>query len=330
MVKISGIASALPSRVVSAAQIADWTGGDENFIKNKVGIEERRFLGADESPVELAATAVEQLFEKSDGITPADTNLLILVTQNPDFRIPQNSSLLCDRLGLENSCASFDLSLGCSGWVYGLTVASGFMLAEDMNNALLVTCDPYSRVMDRTDKATVTVFGDAAAATLLTRSETPGVGRGVYGTDGSMGDKLMVESGGAAAPVISLDTDPGTPLDRSSHALRMNGRAILEFMLTRVPGSVDACLERNSLTRDDIDLFVFHQASQYMLKTLARQMKLAADKVPIDIRYTGNTVSSSIPLILENLSNKGKLIDKKVLVSGFGVGLSWATNVLYF
>ncbi len=329
MIKISGFASALPARKVTAEEIADWTGGEAAFIRNKVGIEDRRYLGENESAIDLAAESVTKLFASS-GISAADIDLLVFVTQTPEYGIPQNSSLLCDKLGLSNTCASFDVSLGCSGWVYGLSVTTAFMEMEQLETAVLVTCDPYSRVMDRSDKSTVTVFGDAAAATLLTRSDRKFLGRGVYGTDGGMGDRLITQSGGAADPLISVDTDPDEAFDRGSKALQMNGRAILEFMMTRVPDSVDQCLAKNALTRDEIDYFVFHQASEYMLKTLVRQMGLPSEKVPISIRHTGNTVSSSIPLILENLSADGALEGKKVLVCGFGVGLSWASNILFF
>jgi 3-oxoacyl-[acyl-carrier-protein] synthase-3 len=333
MVDIKGFGTALPERVVSAEEIARWTGGDAEFIANKVGIHSRRFLSPDERPLDLAGHAVTDLFTRHE-IKAEDIDLVVFVTQNPDYRLPQNSSLLCDLLNLDTTVASFDISLGCSGWVYGISIAKGFMLSENRRNALLVTCDPYSRIMNRNDRSTVTVFGDAATSTWLTHDGDPNststIGYGDYGTDGGRGHQLGISAGGAAFPLVSIDSDASQTPNLSGRNLYMSGRKILEFMVRRVPQTVDRCLANNQMTRDDVDLFVFHQASAYMIERLIGVMQLDPAKVPIAIKHTGNTVSSSIPLVLNELAISGQLSGKRVLVSGFGVGLSWASNIIDF
>ncbi len=329
MTAVCAFGAAFPEWRVTAEEVAEWTGGDAAFVARKVGIESRAFLRADESSIDLAAAAVQDLFTRSG--LPCDlpeVNLLIVVTQNPAHRIPQDSSLLADRLGLPHSVASFDLSLGCSGWVYGVSVARAMVEAEGLRHALVVTCDPYSRCMRRGDRSTVTVFGDGAAATLISADGGGAIGRADFGTDGSLGHHLMIQAGGAARPPVSLH---GTAqLDPEAASLHMDGRAIFEFMVSRVPDSVARCLEKNGLSKDDVDYFVFHQASGFMLKQLIRIMDLDPDRTPIEVAETGNTVSSSIPLVLNALDGRGELRGRRVLVSGFGVGLSWATNVITF
>jgi 3-oxoacyl-[acyl-carrier-protein] synthase-3 len=322
-------AVALPDHRVSAAQIAEWTGGDEAFIKNKVGIDSRRFLGPDERPLDLARQAAEAGLTKS-GLAATDLDWLLFVTQNPDFRLPQSSALLADAIGAKSGIAAFDVSLGCSGWVYALALADAFAGREDFEAGMIVTCDPYSRGMLRTDKSTMTVFGDAAAATVFRAGGPVTIGRGVYGTDGANGMKLCATAGGSRHPVASVHTDgSGRATAVDEFRIQMDGRAILDFMQARVPVAVEDCLGRNHLTVADIDYFVFHQASKFMLQLLIRRMDLDPEKVPIEVADTGNTVSSSIPLVLDRLADRGQL-GGTILVCGFGVGLSWAANILRF
>ena len=222
---------------------------------------------------------------------------------------------------------SFDIALGCSGYVHALAAARGLMLGG-MRRGLIVTCDPYSKMMRRQDKATVTVFGDAATCTLVSASGIDRLGAFDFGTDGTGAEHLTYKGpplDGALALGDGARLDDGNGERVSS--LHMNGREILNFMLERVPESVDSCLAANRLERSDVDLFVFHQASQYMLTLLARRMGLDVDKVPIRIAQVGNTVSSTIPIVLSELAREDVLSGKTVLMSGFGVGLSWATTI---
>jgi 3-oxoacyl-[acyl-carrier-protein] synthase-3 len=253
-----------------------------------------------------------------------------LVTQNPDFKLPHSSALLQHALGLGVDTACFDVNLGCSGYVYGLSIAKGLMLAEGISAGLVVTCDPYSRIMARGDRDTVSVFGDAASASWLSAEAGAEIGRPDYGTDGGGGHHLMVEAGGSARPFCGLwHEEPAAPSPEALR-LKMHGRAIFNFMMERVPKSVQKCLAKNGLTPGQVDSFVFHQASKFMVESLRGRLRLDAAKVPCDIGDVGNTVSTSIPLLLSRLRERGALANKTVLVSGFGVGLSWATNILRF
>lgn len=326
--RLRAVAAAVPDRRVSAEEIASWTGGDAGFIADKIGIQSRAFLGPGETGVSLAKKACVRLIEENPELKPDRVGLLLVVTQNPDFRLPHSSALLQDALGLGTATACFDVSLGCSGYVYALTAARGFMATEEITDALLVTCDPYSKIMGRADRDTVSVFGDAATATWLSAEAGAEIGRGDYGTDGSGALNLVVPAGGAAQPIASLFEEGAA--GGECFRLRMNGRAIFNFMLERVPRSVARCLERNRLNVADVDQFVFHQASRFLLDNLRARLKLPADRVPVEIADVGNTVSSSIPLVLSRLLKYKSLRNKILLLSGFGVGLSWATNVIRF
>ncbi|MCT8974622.1 ketoacyl-ACP synthase III [Microbaculum marinisediminis] len=324
---IEKIAVALPDWIVDADEVAGWTDSDPQFIREKVGIETRRFLRDDETGCDLASRAVREVL--SDGGTAGDDlDFLITVTQTPDLRLPHMSAQIQNACGLPTTIMAFDMSLGCSGYVHALSVARA-LLSTGMRSGLIVTCDPYSKIMRRRDKATVTVFGDGATCSLIRRDGIDRLGSFDFGTDGSGAEHLCFQ--GAKLDGAVASEGPPSPADSEpTPSLHMNGREILNFMLERVPESVDRCLAREGLTRDDVDLFVFHQASRYMLTLLARRMGLDIAKVPIFISDTGNTVSSTIPIVLNRLQQAGELAGRTVLLSGFGVGLSWGTTVIRF
>lgn len=320
--RVIGVAQ--PSRWVDAKTVEDWVQCKPNFISGKIGNDKRAFLSDNESSLDLAEKAYQDLISKLDKVP--DWDLIIFVTQNPDYKLPHMSAMFQDRCNISQNAACFDMGLGCSGFVYAVKTAQGFLETTGGSNALIVTCDPYSRVMAPSDKSTVTVFGDAAAATWI--STNPGGGEilsGQFGTDGSGAKHLIVEE---------LPKDEKTEISISgtdlTSRLYMNGRAILEFMMTKVPSVVDDCLKKNNLSRKDVDHFVFHQASSYMLKQLVRHMKLESDRVPIELDTYANTVSSTIPIVLAKLGEMGQTPSKKVLICGFGVGLSWGALILEY
>ena len=330
---VRAIGWALPSWEVRNEDVSAWSGLDPAFIEGKLGVATRRWLADDETPTDLAARALEDLRARAPELADRPIGLLVVVTQNPDFRLPHSSALLQDRAGIGTDAACFDINLGCSGWVYALSAVRGFMQGEGIDDAVIVTCDPYSRAMRRQDRDVVGLFGDAATATWLSRGSGAGLGAADLGTDGSGASKLIVAAGGARDPLQDVRTDPATgPVapDSDAMALRMDGRAIFNFLLTRVPASVSRCLERNGLEMDEVDLLVFHQASRYLLEQLTRRLDVDPARVVIDMADVGNTVSSTVPLTLARLGERGALEGRTVLVSGFGVGLSWATNVLRY
>lgn len=313
---IRAISSALPSVCVDAHTIHRWCGSDVAFQHKKLGIYERCLLGETETGLTLAYEACTRLFAENAALVPANVQLLAFVTQNPEYGIPHNAALLQDMLGLSATTACFDIGLGCSGYVYGLATLKALMLSERFENAILVTCDPYSKIVDRQDKDTASIFGDAATATWLSAAKGAVVGYTDFGTDGSGGKHLCITHG---------------QHDKSfGRKLHMNGRAIFNFMMQRIEPSLQSCCEKNTVSFDEIDFFVFHQASAFLLQVLGEKLFLPKEKVPLGLSHVGNTVSSSIPLVLRNMMRQKTVLGKKVCICGFGVGLSWATGLLTF
>jgi 3-oxoacyl-[acyl-carrier-protein] synthase III len=327
---IRNVAIALPAKRIANELISDWIGCDEDFIKNKIGTESRAFLGANESLIDLSRQACENLFQNNPDLSRDKIGLLIIVTQNPDYKIPHSSAILQNLLSLSVNTACFDINLGCSGYVYALSVAKAFMIAENIANGILVTCDPYSKVMGKTDYDTVSVFGDAATATWLSAEKGASIGFLDFGTDGSGANHLMIKAGGSAQPISSIWDEKQNMYNVDDFHIKMNGRAIFNFMMKRIPGSVTSCLQKNGLSLSTVDYFFFHQASRYLIENLRQKMGLDENKVPIEMKDCANTVSSSIPIMLHRFMLRGVLTHKTVLISGFGAGLSWATNIIKF
>jgi 3-oxoacyl-[acyl-carrier-protein] synthase-3 len=301
MIGITDIASYLPSgRLSNHARKVDLNITDE-FIVDKLGMTELAIRGPGEETSDLCVKAYERL--KAKGSAPARVDALILVTQNPDYNIPHSSAIVHGKLDLNSDCACFDISLGCSGFVYALSVVESFMQANGFRNALLFTADPYSKIVDPKDKNTVLLFGDGAAVTLLTDHPVFAAGPYVFGTLGKDHAELICRNG----------------------SLYMNGRAIFNFAAKTVPGSVTECLAKAGLGKDDIDRFLFHQGSKFIVDTLTKRLELPPEKVPFVAGTYGNTVSSSIPMMVEaELAGDSR----RLILCGFGVGLSWATTIL--
>ncbi|MCB1386793.1 MAG: ketoacyl-ACP synthase III [Nitratireductor sp.] len=326
---LEAFAHAVPSVKHTAADIARLTGADPAFVENKVGLKTRYVLGPGETGVSLSQQACENLFAANPGLKEK-ISVLVCVTQTPDHPLPQNSAALASALGLPHSTASFDLSLGCSGYVYGVLVMQGFLKSIGAGDGLLVTCDPYSRKIEPHDKNTNAVFGDAATATWITAGRSRATILATdFGTDGERGDAIMVPAGGAALPLIDED---GNRIERTKDELRlhMKGRPVFNFVNSEIPLSIRRCLDRAGLAISDIDWFALHQGSIYMLDAMAKRVGVPPAKVLKNMDRFGNTVSSTIPLLLEEAEEKGMLKGSTFLLSGFGVGLSWSTAVVRF
>ena len=311
---IRGIGTYLPEKTVGNDELIERFEWDREFLEVKLGIHQRHIAAEGEGASDMGVAAAEDLFAKCPDLKREDVQLLIVCTQNPDYGLPHTSALVQDRLGLPTTTACFDVGLGCSGFVYGLSIVHSMLETLNLTNALIVTSDPYSKVIDPADRGTSPLFGDGAAATWISRTGAGGqIGLFTFGTDGAGARNLIVEP----------DAD-------GVRCLSMNGRAIFEFMLERIPGDLARCAESNGLTTDEIDLFLLHQASAHMLGYVTKRMKLDPARVPIRMQDTGNLVSSSIPFLIARLADQGDLAGKTTLLSGFGVGLSWASTVVRF
>ena len=314
---ISEVGYYLPERIIDNEFLATRCGIDMAFLENRVGIKERHVAADDEPPSAMACRSATTLFDTS-GIAPHEVDILMVCTQNPDYRLPTTACLVQDMLGLKKSCFSFDINLGCSAFVYALPIAGNFLQLGMARHALIITVDEYSKIIDFRDKNTAALFGDAAAATLLSPCEDGfGVIDGIFGTDGSGAPHLILYNSG-------LKKDPG-----KSPYLYMDGREIFRFAVTVVPDSVDQLLARNNIKTGDVRHYVFHQANLFMLREIQKRLSLKDYQMVIDMVHYGNTVSASIPIAYKNLitasrPSRGDL----VVFCGFGVGLSWGT-VLY-
>lgn len=334
--KLLDIAGYLPKQILSNDDLAclypDWP-AEKIFLKT--GIKQRHIADTHETASDLAYEAAKKLF--SQGIANVDdVDFIILCTQAPDYVLPTTACLLQNRLGIAKSAGAVDINLGCSGYVYGLSIAKGLIESGSAKCVLLLTADTYSKYIHPLDKSVRTLFGDGATASIIGLDESGGatIGPFIFGSDGSGGKNLIVETGGFRSPRSEESTREFTDLSgnvRSLDNLYMNGAEVLTFSLQEVPKAIDALLKKIGLSREEIDYFVLHQANKFMLESLRKKLGIPSENLPILMEGCGNTVSSTIPLALIEMRDDGKLsAGKKIVLAGFGVGYSWATCFLKF
>lgn len=330
---IKAIEYYLPETVLDnqqlAVEFADWSA---DKIKAKTGIEQRHIAKRDECASDLGVIAARKLFE-SGAIAAEAVDYLILCTQSPDYFLPTTACLMQNRLGLSKTCGAVDINLGCSGFVYGLGLAKGLIETGQANNVLLITAETYSKHIHPGDKSVRTLFGDAAAATLVSafKSQEDAIGPFVYGTDGSGALNLIVPTGGMRKPRIidaPIKNDESNN-QRTENDLFMNGAEIFNFTLRIIPPLVKQLLEKSEISHDQIDLWVFHQANQFMLEHIRKKLCVPSEKFAMSFASCGNTVSSTIPIALKNAALQGQIKPgHKVALVGFGVGYSWAGTMM--
>lgn len=334
--KILDIASYFPEQILSNEELAelfpDWTA---EKILVKTGIEQRHIAGPDETASDLAYEAASALFKKGK-VKKEEVDYLIFCTQAPDYVLPTSACILQDRLGLSRSSGALDINLGCSGYVYGLSLAKALLESGVAKCVLLLTADTYSKYIHPLDKSVRTLFGDAGAATVLVNDASANacIGPFVFGTDGSGARNLIVESGGFRMPksvVTGVEYSDESGNIRSKDNLFMDGAEIMAFSLKEVPSATNELLKKAGLDHEQIDLFVLHQANKFMLEALGKKMKIPTGKLPVLMHDCGNTVSSTIPVTLERLEAEGTLKrGMKLALVGFGVGYSWAGCIVEY
>lgn len=329
---LRAVAGHVPDTVVDNARLdAELAPVSVAKIAAKTGIDRRRVVAPGETTADLAVAAAEALFHEQ-GLERASVDFVLLCTQTPDYAMPSTSCLVQDRLGLRTDVGAFDLGMGCSGYVYGLGAASALIDSGQADSVLLLTADTLSRYVNPSDAPLRTIFGDGASATLVAASAGSPTFRGFsYGTDGSGARHLIVPTGGLAdgdrlAPAAS----PGARgLESNGHDLFMDGAEVFGFALRAVPRAIAETLARADLTLDDIDAVVLHQANAFMLETLRRKLDLPTEKFVVEMSDVGNTTSSSIPLALAAALRTGQVRPgMRLLLVGFGVGLSWGAVVV--
>ena len=312
-----------------SSEFPDWSA---DKISNKTGIYSRNIARNDEFVSDLAINASLNLF-KDYSINKEIIDFVILCTQSPDYFLPTTACIIQDKLGLSKNIGALDFNLGCSGFVYGLALANGLIKSNAANNVLLITSETYSKYLNKQDKHNRTIFGDAAAACLVTsKISLAKVKKFVFGTDGSGAENLIVKNGASRNPLKNgIDDVNDKGYFKNDNNLYMNGQEIFKFTSNSLPKLIDDCLKKNSLKLNDVDLFVFHQANKYMLNYIRRKIKIPDEKFFIFLENIGNTVSSTIPIAL-SAAIKSNRIQKgmKVLIAGFGVGYSSGATVLKF
>ena len=332
MAYIKAISYYLPERVVTNEELVkefpEWS---VDKVAQKVGVDSRHLAADDETAGDMAEKAARKLFEEYQ-IDTKSIDFLMLCTQSPDYFLPSTACVLQDRLGIPTSAGAFDYNLGCSGCVYGMAMAKGLIAAGIAKNVLLLTAETYNKYLHPSDKSDRSIFGDGAAACLISTDGFAEIGEFSLGTDGSGANNLIVKTGAARQKVATgkyVEDDEGHIW--YDDYLYMNGGAIFNFTLDAVPAMMADILAKNQLQKEGIDYYVFHQANKFMLNTIRKVCVLPKDKFYVNLATTGNTVSSTVLIGLKDcINNQTIKTGDTIMISGFGVGLSWGGTVLKF
>ena len=331
-VYIKALSYYLPERIVTNAELLkDFPEWSVDKVTAKVGVTSRHLAADNETAGGLAEKAARRLFEEY-GISPSEIDFLLLCTQSPDYFLPSTACLLQHRLGIPVTSGAFDYNLGCSGCIYGLAVAKGLVSAGIARNVLLLTAETYSKYLHPSDKSNRSIFGDGAAACLISTDGFVEIGDFVCGTDGSGAENLIVKTGASKqrkpTGIFKEDEEGHTWYD---DYLYMNGGAIFNFTLETVPVLVRQLLDKSGSQKEEIDYFIFHQANKFMLNTIRKVCVLPKEKFYVSLENTGNTVSSTVLIGLKDCLLNGTIkAGMQVVVAGFGVGLSWGGTILKF
>ena len=332
MASIKAISYYLPEKVVTNEELLnefpEWS---VDKVAAKVGVDSRHVADASETAGDLAEKAARNLFAEYS-VSPSEIDFVLLCTQSPDYLLPSTACLLQHKLGIPTSAGAFDYNLGCSGCIYGLAVAKGLITEGVAKNVLLLTAETYNKYLHPSDKSNRSIFGDGAAACLISTEGFAEIGDFALGTDGSGANHLILKTGGARC----REKTGVSVTDEEGHIwfddyLYMNGGAIFNFTLNAVPEMMKQVLDKNAQELETVDYFVFHQANKFMLNTIRKVCGIPKEKFYNNLSVTGNTVSSTVLIGLKDCIENGTLHkDMNVMVAGFGVGLSWAGTMLRF
>lgn len=324
MAHIKAISYYLPELRLSNSDLYPFLG--EEYVEKtakQVGVNFRHISGNKQTSADMAILAAEKLLAEYN-IDKNIIDFVLFCTQTPDYLMPSTSCIIQNRLQLSNNCGTFGYDLGCSGFVYGIAIAQSFVESGLAKNVLLLTGDTISKILKDHSESRL-LFGDAAAACLISNDGFAEIGNNfVLGSDGSGFGDLILKNSGMRNYKVGSGSENG-------NYLYMNGEAIFNFTTRIVPPLVNDTLLKYGLKKDDVDLFVFHQANKFMLNTVRKVCGISKDKFYVDLENTGNTTSSTIPIAIKDAMDKNLITkDNKVMIAGFGIGLSWAGGILYF
>ncbi len=318
---INNVQYHLPEKIESNSEIlqsAKYDNAKIDKMIEKIGIVSIRISSDGEYSNDLGIIAGKKILKNYDS---KQIQYLIFCTNTPEYSLPTNACIIQDKLGLEKNIGAIDIILACSGYVYSLSLAKSLILSDQAKQILLITSDTYSKFISKKDAGTRILFGDGATSTLITnQKKTHGfeIKNFVYGTDGSGFQNAVIHNFGSRHWKNKVS---------SGDNLNLNGPGIYEFALKRVPEAVNVFLKKNSITLDEIDYFVFHQANKYIIDNLQSKLKISKNKLLMNMNEIGNTSSSSIPIVLSKHLPKIKE-NKKILLIGFGGGLSWVISLI--
>ena len=315
-VEIKAIACAVPDRLIKTEDYYTVFGEDsvQKFI-NMTGVKQRRVAYDEQCASDLCFVAAKRVMEKLSW-EPSSIDALIMITQTPDYAVPATACVLQHRLGLSEDCIAFDINLGCSAYVYGLWQAATMISTQNINRVLLLVGDTSNFGINQNDSATAMIFGDGGSATGLEKAEGKEI-KYFLKTKGSGYRAIMVPAGHARTRSKIIN-------DATAYDLAMNGADVFNFTITDVPKALNSFMSEYSINKDEVDLYVFHQANLYILKHLVRKLGISSEKVPVSIDRYGNTSGESIPLTLVDALGEDPSEDNiKLLLCGFGVGLSY-------
>ena len=329
---IKAISYFLPEKVLTNEELVkefpEWS---VEKVADKVGVSSRHLAAEDETAADMAEKAAQILFEEYE-IDPKTIDFVMLCTQSPDYFLPSTACVLQHKLGIPTSAGALDYDLGCSGCIYGMALAKGLIYSGTARNILLLTAETYNKYLHPDDKSNRSIFGDGAAACLISTDGFAEIGEFVLGTDGSGAEHLMVKTGASRHKSLSGHQD----VDSEGHICRddylyMNGGAIFNFTLDAVPLMMKQLLDKSHLKKEDIDYYVFHQANKFMLNTIRKVCGIPKDKFYVDLENVGNTVSSTVLIGLKECLGNGNIKPgMRVMLCGFGVGLSWGGTLVKF
>jgi len=315
-VKIAGVGHYAPPRVVTNEDFERWLDTSDEWITTRTGMKRRHWASQDEATSDLALRAASMALERA-GLRPSDVDCFIVATVTPDYYFPATACVVAARLGAKDK-AAFDISIACSGFIYGLTVASGLVRSGVYRRVMLIGAETLSKILNKDDRSTAILFGDGAGAVILERSEGNSFLAAELGADGSRPDLLYVASSGSRKPIDRA------ALDSKLNLIHMQGREVFKFAVNKMIAATDSALAKANLTKGDVTLLIPHQANKRIIDAAAKYLAMPEGKVVINIQEYGNTSAASIPIALSESVERGMIQEGDVIVFvGFGGGLSW-------
>lgn len=328
MAKIKAVSYYLPQNVLDNEDLnksfPEWS---VEKISTKTGIYKRHISEENEYVSDMAIKVSNKLFDEYS-IDRNDIDFILLCTQSPDYFLPTTACIVQDKLNIPTTAGALDFNLGCSGYVYGLAIAKSLVDTNIAKNVLLITSETYTKFIHPRDKSNRTIFGDAASATIISNDGFADILNFEMGTDGSGYTNLIVKNGATKHPHrdgVDVKDDYGNV--RNDNSLYMNGTEIFTFTINSIPPLINRVIDKNSMVKSDIDLFILHQANKFILDNIRKKIGIDDNKFYIYLGECGNTVSSTIPIALKESISDGRL-KGNVLLAGFGVGYSWASCVI--